>query len=228
MAISFTNAPKVKETAKTKKGLPELPTSGMCRLAAIDAAIKTLTALQKAESEKIKSQMTDYFATEGASKGARPTNFAGVETVMVDIVNSDGELIETPLSARGSCELKSRASSSPLTDDEIKILMQNNIPFGEKVTAEETFLINPQYSRDMEMLGKVEEALKNVDLPDDFLLHQEKRSGKVVSGETIDALFSTKDKEIIKAILPVATVLSIKPAITEGNFWAMMDEVMAG
>ena len=210
MAGMFANAQKVAAPAKKgRKAEAETVTlAGMERFAALDAAIKTLTALREAEEASLKGLMADRFIEVGCKAKKRPANFNGVEG-----------------SATGSCQLKVRSTASVLSEDDQALLTEHEIKFGTNVKTQEAFLINPAYTNNMALLAKVEEALEGVDLPEDFLMKQEEVSVCVATEESIEAIF-TKDKEIAEILLPVVTTLAIRPKIEGDDFWGILDEIM--
>lgn len=206
----FANA-KTISAPKTKKvsEVSQYVLSGLSRFAALTAAIKSLGALAEVEETNVKAKMIDQFVASGMARNSKPDNFEGVEEL-----------------ASASCQLKIRSSASVLSDEDVEILKKENIPYNEHTKQEEAFLINPKYTNDMELLSRVEEALANVALPEDFLLKQEKISANVASPKSIDAIFALKNEEKIRALLPLVTTLAIKPKI-EGNFWAILDDITA-
>ncbi len=210
MAGMFANAQKVAAPAKKgrKVEAETVTLAGMERFAALDAAIKTLTALREAEEASLKGLMADRFIEVGCKAKKRPANFNGVEG-----------------SATGSCQLKVRSTASVLSEDDQALLTEHEIKFGTNVKTQEAFLINPAYTNNMALLAKVEEALEGVDLPEDFLMKQEEVSVCVATEESIEAIF-TKDKEIAEILLPVVTTLAIRPKIEGDDFWGILDEIM--
>jgi hypothetical protein len=206
----FTNAPKVEAAPKGKKKKKDVIQhliKGLSRFAAIDAAIKSLTALAKVEEETVKAEMVNKFIALGMERNAKPDNFEGLEA-----------------KASASCQLKIRSSASPLSDEEAVLLKKAKIPFSKKITQQEAFLINPAYTNNMELLSKVEEALASIALPADFILQQDEISVLTVSAESIDAVFALKDEKKVRALLPLVTTVAVKPKI-EGNFWAILDDI---
>lgn len=199
------SAPKAKKVSEVSQYV----IAGLSRFAALTAAIKSLGALAEVEETNVKAKMIDQFVASGMARNSKPDNFEGVEEL-----------------ASASCQLKIRSSASVLSDEDVAILKKENIPYNEHTKQEEAFLINPKYTNDMELLSRVEEALANVALPEDFLLKQEKISVNVASPKSIDAIFALKNEEKIRALLPLVTTLAIKPKI-EGNFWAILDDITA-
>lgn len=207
----FKNAKTIKAPAtKGRKAEAEtVEIKGMERYAAIKAAIDTLTALAGVEEAAIKALMATRFVQQGCApeKQCRPDNFKGIEGT-----------------AEGSCQLKIRSTASVLSEDEQKLLAQHEIPFERVIKTQEAFLINPAYTNNMALLAKVEEALEGVELPEDFLMKQEEVSVPVVTEESMNAVFK-KDSATAEILLPVVTTMAIRPKI-EGDFWAILDEVM--
>lgn len=205
----FSSAATIKApVAKGRKAeVASIEMPGMERFAAIKAAIDTLTALAGVEEAALKGLMADRFINVGTTAQARPDNFKGL----------DG-------AAEGSCQLKVRSTASVLSEDDQKLLATHEIPFGSITKTEEAFLINPIYTNDMALLAKVEEALENVDLPDNFLMKQEKVSVSIVTEESLTAVFK-KTPDVAEVLLPVVSTMAIRPKI-DGDFWAILDSVM--
>jgi hypothetical protein len=195
--------------AKDKGKNPIVEMSGIERHAALDAAIKSLTALRDAEADQIKSEAANRFIEEGTKIKRTPSNFKGTEG-----------------SATTSVELRKRSTASVLKPEEQAVLKEHNIPFDREVQTAEAFLINPIYTNDMNLLAKVEEALANVDLPDNFLLKQEEQTRAVVTEDSLAAIFA-KSVEDAETLLPLVAVLALKPKI-DGNFWTVLDDIMSG
>lgn len=205
----FAKAATIKaEPTKGRKSKTEIrEMSGVERHAAIDAAIKALTALQEIEAAKIKAEAATIFVEEGVKIQRKPDNFKATEGT-----------------ATTSVELKKRSVASVLKDEEQVILKKHSIPFDREVTKAEAFLINPRYTNDMDLLAKVEEALADVDLPEDFLMKQEEQTRAVVTDESLEAVFK-KTIEDAEMLLPLVSTLALKPKI-DGDFWAKLDELM--
>lgn len=179
---------------------------GLQRYAALQAAIKSLTALAAVEEATVKESMRDRFIAVGVETEKRPQNFKGV----------DGK-------AEGSCQLKIRTSASALSAEDQALLTAHDIPFESNIKTREAFMINPAYTNNMTLLAKVEEALADVDLPEDFMMKQEEVSTKIVSEASIDAVFKKAEADI-KALLPVVTTLAVLPKI-KGDFWSIIDSI---
>jgi hypothetical protein len=97
--VSLSNAKTLKTgaTAKSKRSdKAEIEIAGLEDVAAIDAVIKSLTALKKAKESQVKDAMKSYFVTTGAATKKRPENFRGIEA---ELMESKGlpveEVVET-------------------------------------------------------------------------------------------------------------------------------------
>jgi hypothetical protein len=206
----FANAKTIeapKKSTKTKDTLQHF-VKGLSRFAAINAAIKSLTALAKVEETAVKNELTDRFIKSGMERNTKPDNFEGLEG-----------------KATASCQLKIRSSASVLSEDEAALLKVHKVPFTNVVKQQEAFLINPQYTLDMELLARVEAALAEIDLPEDFILRQEEISVNIVAPESIDTVMAMKDEKTVRALLPLVTTLSVAPKI-KGDFWGIIDEIV--
>jgi len=195
----FSNAKVIeaKPTAKKKAEKREVVIDGMEQLASLDALIKTLQGMKAIAEEDVKSQMSDEFRRLGAATKTRPDSFRGIE----------GD-------ASASCELRIRSSASKLSDEEIELLSTHNIPVEEVVDTIETYVINPEYLADAALMGKVEVALKKVkDIPEDFIMLQKGKKKTVVASTALDVLFSTKKGDDLAALMPMLSVLAVKPTL---------------
>lgn len=193
----FDEAKKVKPAAKSaKKTKLEVATPGLQEYAAIDAAIKALTALKDTTGAAIKSDMQDKFVELGAASKTRPESYTGVEGM-----------------ATASMELRARASSSPLSSDEIELLTEKGIPTEVVTATVETFIINPAYAFNTALLGKIEKTLKSVKgIPDDLFLKQDGTSKTVLAEGALDSVFK-HDADTIADLLPITSVMAIKPKL---------------
>lgn len=194
----FDNAKTVKaaKPAKAGKEKVEVETAGLEEYAALDAAIKALTALRDSAGGNIKSAMLDYYAAEGVRLGTKPDSYTGVEGT-----------------ARASMELRVKASNIALSADEVELLTTHNIPTQTVVATVETFIINPDYATDGEMLGKIEKALKSVKgIPADLFMKQEEVSKTVMGEGALNAVFK-HDVDTALDLLGVCGVPAIKAVL---------------
>ena len=211
MAGLFAKAATVKAPEK-KSRKPEAETvemSGLERHAALCAAIKALTALKDAEEANLKDFASGYFVATGCERKDRPANFKGI----------DGD-------AEASVQLKLRASTSPLSDEDQALLTKDKIPFGEIVSQEEAFLINPAYTNNMKYLDQIEQALEaaEVVLPDDFFQRQEKVAKQVATEDSLKAIFK-KTAPVARKLLSVVGCIAHKPTL-EGDCFAKLDAIL--
>lgn len=191
-------ASTVKATAKPKprKEKAEISISGLEDYSAVCAVLKSLEALKKTMEVGVKAQCLDNFIDTGMEIKRRPENFKGVEGA-----------------AEASCELRLRSSASVLAQEEIDLLAEHNIPVRVDDVVVETFIINPAYAQNPDMLKKVSKALAAVkDLPEDFIQHQSQT--KTCADETsIDAVYRLADRDTVATLLPLVTTLATKPKI---------------
>jgi len=189
-----TVAPAKKSTKKAEK--VEVAINGLEVYAALDAAYKTIEALKVSARENIDSQIRAYFVEKGATLGAQPANFRGVDS-----------------DASASCELRKRSSRSVLNEQEIQILAEAGIPVEEVQDKPETFIINPAYLSDTELMTKIGEILGSVEgIPFDFMQKQEAKKSSVVNDESLVTLFKKGEKEIGE-LLPILTTTAVKPTL---------------
>lgn len=197
MCAMFADAKTTKTGSKSKKNEKEqVAVKGLEVMAAIDHIMKSMTALKTTVAIDVKDQMINHFVKQGCAQKKRPGNFQGYE----------GE-------ATASCELRIRASNSPLSDIEKTLLVGNKIPVETVETVVATFVINPAYANDMKLLSRIEGALKKLkDIPEDLFLKQEGVSKTIVSKNALDVMFS-KPQKIAAALIDTVGVLAVKPKL---------------
>ena len=192
----FDTAKKVntKATGAATKKKAEITMVGIRKVAALSAAIKTLTAIMETVGAEVKDEMAAEFVRAGLALKRRPENFRGVDN-----------------DASASCELRARSTASKLSTDEVELLTKSGITVETVVTSVDTFVINPKYVEDMAIMAKVEAALSKVKgLPEDFFQKQDGKSAQVVGPNALDELFKLKANKVAE-LLPVVSVLAIKP-----------------
>lgn len=190
-AAKTKTAPAAKGKGKAKV---EVQLSDLENYATICATIEQLEALRDTFCENVKGQVEEYFVETGTVNAARPENFKGVEGA-----------------ASASCELRKRSTRSALTAEEVAELEALDIPVGTETVQEGCFIINPAYSQDDELLAKVAAALGKVKgLPLDFIQRQEAVERRVVTDETIAAVFR---KGLAERFFKTVGVLALKPKV---------------
>ena len=214
MAINFATAGTIKSVKPAKKSdRPEVSIADLEDFAALDAAIKSMTALKGVLEGNIKASMKSHFVEAGCDSKSRPVNFRGI----------DG-------AASASCELRARSSASSLSAEEQELLAKFSIPMRTDTVVAETLVINPAYLGDADLLAKVQTALNGVEgIPDDFILKQDGVSKTVVDGDALEVLFATGDEETAAALLPVVGTLAIKPVLSDSALaYGIVGRLLAG
>lgn len=209
----FANAKTIKPAAKKKATKEIVSIDGLEQLAAIDTVMKSLEALKETLAADVKSQMAVHFVKTGCERKARPANFQGEEGL-----------------ATASCELRARSSRSALSPSEVELLSQNDVPTETVEDVAETFVLNPAYKDDQNLLATVQGALEGVDgIPADLFLRQEGVSRTVVSEGAIDAIFKL-DPDVANTLLSIVTTLAIKPKLAADldKAFEIVNEVMGG
>ena len=141
---------------KKSKGR-EVEVEGLNELASIKAVLAALEGMAKTTEAEIKAQMLQEFVKEGCAIGRRPENFKGVD-----------------VGATASCQIRKRSSRSVLSEGEIELLEEHGVEYETIDDVEDTFVINPAYAGDSDLLGKVSKKLEGIKgLPKDFIQHQE-------------------------------------------------------
>ena len=203
--------PKASKT-KAKTQIETKDVELFCALKAVETSVKAQIAVVEAG---LKSTILERGVIEGIRTGKQPESHEGIENDSVC-----------------SLQLRSRSSASGLSDEEVALLAEHNIPYGENVAVEACFRINPAYSdmsdtKNAEMLAKVSEALESLGLPADFIERQNKVSKNIVTEESIAAVCKLThttgknkgkpDEATIAALLPLVVVPAIKPALAKGK-----------
>ena len=211
MSNMFSNAkaktaPKAKKPGKSK---PEVAIEDLETLASIDAVMKGIEALRKTVESSVKDQMHDHFVAAGMDRGSKPDSFRGVEG-----------------NASASCEIRKRSTRSVLSAADVDLLTKNGIEFEVIEDVTETFVINPDYAGDSELLGKISEALGGIDgLPEDFIQHQAGVSRNVASNKTVDQVFAQKDEQAVRDLMKVVTTLAVKPKLETDDLEGAMKHI---
>lgn len=206
----FSNA-KVLKTAGSskKKEARHVEINGLETLAAIDAVIKSLSALKETVELDVKEQMLSEFITDGVAIKRRPENFKGIDGMAV-----------------ASCQLKARSSASGLNDAEIAVLDDAGISYETTEQVASTFVINPAYKDDQALLSTIEKKLKTIKgLPEDFILLQEGKSKVVITDNSIDEVFASADAGKIRRLLPVVSTMAVRPTLDEGDVNFAFDKI---
>jgi hypothetical protein len=208
MTNLFANARVASKPAKTAKSKEkaEIEVSGLADLAAVDALIKSLAAVKETLEAQVKAQALAEFKTQ-VNQGRKLENFRGVD---------DG--------ASASCEFRKRSTASALNEADIDMLRRFDIPFGLNVSVESCYRINPKYTGDSKLLGKISSAISKVkDVPEDFIELQEGVSKPVVTEDTITV--ASRNPEAFDAVATVIGTLAVKPKLDETDTVAIMDRV---
>lgn len=208
MANLFTNAKVAGKPAKAAKGKDktEVVIEGIADLAAVDALMKSLSALKETLEGQVKERVLTEFKAQVAH-GRKIENFRGVD---------DG--------ASASCEFRKRSTASALTEPDMDLLNRWKVPFGKNVIVEECFRVNPKYTGDSELLEKISKAISKVkDVPEDFIELQAGVSKNVVTEETIAT--ACKDSKVFDAVATVIGTLALKPKLEETDTAAIIEQV---
>lgn len=181
------------QTVKPGKKV-EINLKGIEDYAHVDAVIKDLTAVKNALHEDLNDAMKAIF-----KKGAkRPENFKAI----------DGD-------ASASCEMRRRASSSPLTPEEKAAFDKDKIPYDTLPLIPERYIINPEYMNDEKLLEKISAAISAIKgIPEDFILLQKGSQKYAVSEETISTVY---EKKLVDKYFTTVSVLGIKPKLDHPN-----------
>jgi hypothetical protein len=196
-------------TKKTGKAKPEHEIPGLLDYCALDAVAKAIEAIAATIKEGVTSQMTNILVKEGSTLKRRPANFRGIEGTQ----------------GSASCELRKRTSRATLTDDDVALLEEHNIHYDTVDDVQETFVINPAYAGDQDILSKVSAALTKVKgLPADFIVLQEGKSRRVVSEQTLNEVFALGNQRLIRQLFGIVATLAVKPTF-KGKLDEALDQI---
>ena len=210
MANLFKNAKVATQPAKTSKSKDkaEVQIAGLGDLAAVDALIKTLTAVKETLESDVKAQALAEFKRQ-VNANRDYENFRGVD---------DG--------ASASCEFRKRSSASGLNEADIDLLSRYGLPIGQNVQVESCYRINPKYTGDSALLEKISKAISKVkDVPEDFIEIQEGVSKAVVTEDTIN--MACKNPEAFAEVATVIGTLAIKPKLESTDTAEVLETVKA-
>jgi hypothetical protein len=202
----FTNAKKVASVTVPTKGkvVKSLSTlSGLEEVAALDACAKAIKGLLDMKKAALKEVAQAQLIEDGLQRHARP-----------DVVRfADGE-------ATGSATVTRRATSRPLSADELEVLAEmfdavrddegniTSIPdFAETVGSPAMLTVNPVYASDEALLKRIDKALSGIKgIPEDFILQNAAQTKVVVSETATDAVFKLSPEKAEQVFPMIAGV----------------------
>lgn len=184
-------APVVEKKATKADDKEVVAIPGLRDYATVVDLKKNLEALEKTLRIDVIKAMRDFFRRQSR----RPDSFRGV----------DGD-------ATATCMLNKRATSSPLNEAEVQLLEKLDLPIGEELLVEERFVINPELMSDQKTLEKISAALSKIPGCENFILHQERQTKKVVTDATLEKVFEGK---LFDQAIDVVGVFAIKPSVKQ-------------
>lgn len=206
----FANAKTLAAPKKSsKKEAAKVEMEGLETLASIDSVIKRLETLKAVFEADVKKQATAEFIKNGKLAKKRPENFKGVE----------GE-------ATASVQLKAKASNIAVSDEDAARLKAAGITTEKVVSTVGTYVINPKYLADAEVMENASAALVAAGLPEDLFEQQIETSKTIVTADALDELFGKvrEDADFV-ALLPLISSIALKPTLTEDGQAADFEKV---
>lgn len=199
----FATAQPVKSMAsKPKKGEKELiGMDDIEQYSHVDAILKGLESVKETLAATIKAKALGMFIER--AKGRKPESFRAAE----------GD-------ASASIEMRKRSTRSALTDEEVIVLEQLNIPVETSITVPRMFGINPSYCGDMKLLEKVSAAIAAL-VPADFIVVQEEKSTRVVSDSTFDEAWK---QGVSAEVVSMVGVIAIKPKLETTDIATLLQD----
>jgi hypothetical protein len=176
------------EQAHTKPDLVEMP--GLRLLAAIVEGGKTVEAVKLIRLGPLQQALLKRMAELGRD-GTVPANYQGIE----------GE-------ATASCQLRRKGSNQPLAPDQVQVLREAGVSVELHVVTPRTFIVNPAYVDDADMIKLAGDVLGQAGLPDDFIQQQEAVAWDVVGESALEDIFRLhgKDPPRARMLLEVAAI----------------------
>ena len=190
-------------TAKPAKkgGSPEKIMKGIADLTAIDRVIADLETAKAVVDQEVRDAATELLLDDGCAIKRRPENFHGCEMEIVGGVE-----------LRHSVSVELRNYGSGLSAEAQALATEHKIPVDIRESVAATYIINPAYAEDMDMMGKLLKALNAAvttgALPTDILQRQEGQSKVVTTDGTLPAIFAM-ERETAKLLLPVFSTLAV-------------------
>lgn len=191
----------VTATTPKKTGSREIPMDDIANIAAIDRVISDLETAKAIVDERIRAAAKKRFLDEGCAAKARPTNFKGTETETID-----------GITVEHSAGIELRNSGKDLGDEAKALAEQHSIPTFTKVVTHGTYIVNPEFAGNMDVMQIVVDALNdaiaNKGLPANILMLQEGTSKTVTTDETLPAIFKLP-RTTAELLLPVFSTLAV-------------------
>lgn len=209
---SATNAPINMFAAAAAKPVVEQPKAGrkkaevthpmsgkLDQLASLKAFAATIEAQMKALESELKGDATDELVKRGMAIGGRPANYKGESATAI-----------------AGVELRLRSSASILSEDEVKLLAEENIEATEMELSPEMYAFNPGVlGMGPKVLEKISAALASVKELEGIqvIVHHPAKTKMVASEEAIDKVFKLKDADKVRSLMPLVTTLALKPKL---------------
>ena len=190
----FGQAPEVVTGAKkTKSGRSEIDLVGLDKVAAMNILVNALEEEAKGELERIKEEITAIFVKQAMASGKRPDSFVGRGKV-----------------SSASCELRKKASTSPLSDEMVKILQSNGLEacIDKKVKSSQMYVINQDLPQEvLERLAEV--VTRDPDLKNHkIVLNRPEEYSYIVSDSALDLLAKHNDESFAFEVINKISTIS--------------------
>lgn len=171
-----------KPAASPKSKSRTIAVEGIREIGALKLITENLASVQTTLTDELKSYaINEVWLKEGRASGTVPANFRAVENSEVDDVK---------IESHGSVQLRPKSSRQVLKDEEVALFDLHEIPYKVQVEGVETFIINPAYAENIELLEQIEAALAVIPgLPADLFMKQEAKRTNIVSEATLPAIF---------------------------------------
>jgi hypothetical protein len=210
VAITLDSIGVIATPKATKKGgNPDKIMESIANLTAIGRVIADLETAEAVVDQEVREAAKTLFLNDGCAIKARPQNFNGCEFETVNGVE-----------LRHSVSVELRNYGSGLSAEAQALATEYKVPVETVDTVPATYIINPAYATDMDMMGKLLKALNAAvttgDLPTDILQRQEGQNKVVTTEQTLPAIFAM-EREQAELLLPVFSTL----AVGKGKFGSL-------
>lgn len=179
----------------------EIEIKGMEKLAMVDSLITLLEGVKGTYEAQVKGQMGDLFYADVKNKAAKPESFRGVEGI-----------------ASASCEIRKRSTRSALTEAQCEVLRGAGLEPNKAISIPALFAVNPEVAGNMELLGKVSEALNGI-VPANFFVQQKEQYTFTVTDEM---LAQACRERMPREVIDLLTTLACKPKLVSTDVKKLM------
>ena len=173
---------------------------GVELLAHLETLINEFESMKKGVKADIEAEATSRYVKLGMQIQGQPKNMVVEENA-----------------TKASYQVKKRSASSQLSQAEIATLDQHGISHTTKVVKANTFIVNPDYIKDQNLLATLANKVAEIeDVPDDFIISQEEVSKEVTTPTSLNEVFSKyRDDKTAMELLSIVSTNAVR--VTESD-----------